>query len=721
MGPRRPLSLAAPALSLLASLLLLGAASPARAEDAQARAERLLQTLRSGDPAERIRAVAALEELGEAARPALERALGDPDPDVRLHVLYLLHAPEGELERRLRLIVEGRPHERGATYPLALQVAEQLLADGKPGLRDQLLHVVRRAAERGQARLAIVALELYEGALRRDPTGARVRDGVLLGELFRLELGDAAESLLDALGALPPDPRLSVLRGALAREEPAVLARAARALGEVASRAQAAEGRELLGPLLRHREAAVRREAIRAWGLLDGEVGAEPIARAILDADPEVSEEALRLAGERRVLLAREAAERVARDAGKAQRLRRQALRTLGLLGDPRSQDAVSALAKQREPRELSLTACWALGAMRAPDAVERLARRIESEEEADEPLLYYGLARAGGEAGRAALLRYLALQSAQPGSEAARALLYARQLRALDAMAVLRHPRAAQDLAEFVARQRRGGAAAERALEALERRGDAAAADALLGLLGDRRVAFGDPEWPTLARAVARVGAPGSQDLQAAVRELVRGLQNLPRPIRDPERAAGEAAAEALVRLDSARAREVLRRETWNRGLTFELRRAYARCLGRLGEPEGALRGVLQLSADNLRADGEGEKRSTLLNDVGIDQLYARRYPDALLTFRRVRWDEPNESYAAYNAACAEAYLGHPDDAVRLLRRAVRFKTKNPTLFGYDQDLRSLHGDPRFQSLVEQLRLARETDLPIPVAPLPR
>jgi hypothetical protein len=46
----------------------------------------LIRRIRSGDPAACRSAIDALCAYGEAALPALERALADPDPDVRIDV-----------------------------------------------------------------------------------------------------------------------------------------------------------------------------------------------------------------------------------------------------------------------------------------------------------------------------------------------------------------------------------------------------------------------------------------------------------------------------------------------------------------------------------------------------------------------------------------------------------------------------------------------------------
>lgn len=57
------------------------------------------------------------------------------------------------------------------------------------------------------------------------------------------------------------------------------------------------------------------------------------------------------------------------------------------------------------------------------------------------------------------------------------------------------------------------------------------------------------------------------------------------------------------------------------------------------------------------------------------------------------------------YNAACAYALGGHKEQAMRTLQRALANGFFNATLAGKDSDLASLHGDPRWPALLEQMK----------------
>lgn len=639
---------------------------------------------------------------------------------MRLHVLHLLYAPEGELERRLRRIVDGRPHQPGASYPLALRSYQDLLGEASPVLRDQLLRVARRAAPRGQERLTIVALELWRACLLSDPS-PRVRDGQLLGELFNFELGAAADSLLDALAALPPKQRLAALRTPLSRLEGLPLARAAQALGEVAAVEQAAEGRALLTPLLRARDPRVRLGALRSWGLLAHQAADDslPIVRLTLDQDAAVAREALRQAGDWRLRVAREAAERVANDARRPRSLREEAVRTLGLLGEPVSGKLLLTLS-QGQDRELALLASWALGALRSPEAARLLSQQIR-QGGAAEPLLFNGLARLGGDAGRDALRAFQRLPEQVPGDEDQRSLVEERVQRALAAGARLDHPQAAADLCAFLEQlPRRRGYPSERsyevACEALAERGDSEAAALLLGHLETPSTHFYLDE---LLEGVARLGLPSGEVGQERALERLAELSRHGQARGLGTNRARQLAARALTRAAPAMARGVLAPQVTSMRGGNEVQHTMARCLGLLGRREFVLERALPVSRRRLR-DARGPERVTALNEVGIDQLYAGQFAEALVDFQRIRWVKPNEWYAAFNSACALAHLGRKDDALRLLRRAIRFGSKDITHLRFDHDLASLRDDPRFARLVAQVRLARETNFAIPVWALP-
>ncbi|MBL4845383.1 MAG: hypothetical protein JKY65_07655 [Planctomycetes bacterium] len=660
--------------------------------------EEWIQRLRGDDAAHRIEALEELALLGERARPALERALQDVDPDTRFHALYLLRAPEGALERTLRRITFGRSDKPGATYRLSLKAYQGLMRRASPGVRGQLLRVSLRAAPQGQSRLVIVALSVWIELAR----GQEVAPGEaqLLAELLELDLGEASADLLEAFGALPPAQRLGALRGALTSKNTKVLARAARAVGETAEPSQVVEVRRLLLPLVGHSEARVRRQAVYSLGLLG--VGDERIrlrvARACRDLDSGVAEIALRLVGEWKLRLARGAAEEIASDVNRPLKTRLAAIQTLGLTGDRAATPVLRRLA--RDQVEIGPLATWALAALGAPGLAKDIEQRIKTETGGSNPLYYRALARLGPQ-GRPTLRRCVLPQPPYPTGRALERLQIRTQ-RALDAYAYLRDPRAAQDLTDVIRRPVRllrqsDRANRHRATEALCLRTDP---------LSQRQI----------AKLVIRPGPVRAE------KALLNGIfrHSVPDDLRDEvaailaERvptARGTAPARALVRIDPKTARRILYPMVRAR-VDSRYRHDLALALARTGELRPLTSDALPFALRRLEASGEERVRLVWLVLSGLDHYYAGRLDEARLAFRRLHWTRPHweQDTPAYNLACVAAAEGRRTQALRLLRRAVFHGYKRPELSRYDLDFIPLRRDPRFQQLIQQLELAVET-----------
>jgi predicted Zn-dependent protease len=170
---------------------------------------------------------------------------------------------------------------------------------------------------------------------------------------------------------------------------------------------------------------------------------------------------------------------------------------------------------------------------------------------------------------------------------------------------------------------------------------------------------------------------------------------------------------------IDPERARraldEVIREEHPDKEKFVDL----ARALARAGDRSRAER-ALEISRDELdRKFAQGRVEPTeldtwlrLANMVGIDQLYAGKFDDAIVTFRRMLWARPDDNIGAYNVACGLALSGRNDEALRWLRRSV--KMSNPNFQNWrhisaDRDLVSIYGDPRFKRLMHELRREQE------------
>src|SRR5207248_6544652 len=80
----------------------------------------------------------------------------------------------------------------------------------------------------------------------------------------------------------------------------------------------------------------------------------------------------------------------------------------------------------------------------------------------------------------------------------------------------------------------------------------------------------------------------------------------------------------------------------------------------------------------------------------------------EALEIQRRVLGPEhPDTAASTYNLACIAAHLGHREEALSLLREALDAHLDVETMQGIENEpnLRSLHGDARFEALLAAVR----------------
>jgi tetratricopeptide (TPR) repeat protein len=430
-----------------------------------------------------------------------------------------------------------------------------------------------------------------------------------------------------------------------------------------------------------------------------------PLVKRVQDPDQDVRATALRISGERGLAVVREQAEALAANVDEALATRRLAIRVLGQLGRG-SFDVLRGLAKPEAGQpELTALAAWALGAARAPTARRTLQALLERPELASEGRLYMGLARLGGQEGRAGLLSYLEGPTAVPKDHPARA-------QAIFALGFLRRsPQGAADLARLLARhpdQQEG------LLEALADRGDEAARVELAQQI------VRNERGHLLRAAISlsmRAGPVADEPLRQRVGEVLAKTVRRGGDLRT----RGEAA-QALARLQPERARALLHGQLRG-GSHPELARELARALARAGDPSLVEGRALSYSRSRLERADTGMRTdllNDLLNDVGIDLLYAGRCEEAIRTFERMLWVRPQDEVAAYNVACGYSLAGEVEPALRYLRRSIRSGYKKYRHMLGDTDLDNLRADPRFQRIITQIKLVEETQLPMPDYPWP-
>ncbi|MCZ7644116.1 MAG: hypothetical protein M5U26_02360 [Planctomycetota bacterium] len=100
-------------------------------------------------------------------------------------------------------------------------------------------------------------------------------------------------------------------------------------------------------------------------------------------------------------------------------------------------------------------------------------------------------------------------------------------------------------------------------------------------------------------------------------------------------------------------------------------------------------------------RAPGHFEALSLL------GEAYARRgqYEKGLEADLKLTRMHPESNAAYYNLACSYALNARKDEALTALKRAVRLGYRDVEHLRSDRDLTILHGDKRFQRLIQRLR----------------
>jgi len=104
-------------------------------------------------------------------------------------------------------------------------------------------------------------------------------------------------------------------------------------------------------------------------------------------------------------------------------------------------------------------------------------------------------------------------------------------------------------------------------------------------------------------------------------------------------------------------------------------------------------------------------EVAAAIAMDQGIRYLQIHRFDKAIGEFEKVLKIQPQNEIAYYNLACAYALKGDKERALEALERSVESGFEDPEHIEKDDDLASLRGEPRFQALVQKLKLKRATE----------
>ena len=139
-------------------------------------------------------------------------------------------------------------------------------------------------------------------------------------------------------------------------------------------------------PLLRHPEPRVRRTAVRALWKLGGPVAEPHLLARMKDTDAETMQEILFALGQLRSEGSLPLVAELAQDKRVTERLRIQALDTLGQIASPKALPVLLECLRRKgffgggEPQAIRLTAAKALAALEIPEARAALQRAVDSE-----------------------------------------------------------------------------------------------------------------------------------------------------------------------------------------------------------------------------------------------------------------------------------------------------------------------------------------------------
>jgi non-specific serine/threonine protein kinase/serine/threonine-protein kinase len=135
----------------------------------------------------------------------------------------------------------------------------------------------------------------------------------------------------------------------------------------------------------------------------------------------------------------------------------------------------------------------------------------------------------------------------------------------------------------------------------------------------------------------------------------------------------------------------------------------------GKLNDSEKLLREALETA---IRTLGPNANETLLsMGNLATTLAYEKRTDESLAMFEKLMESSSKAEGSAridanYAYAGGLTILGHRDEALHHLEEAVKLGFRNATLLRTDDELQSLHGDPRFQALLAQIEQKKQDSL---------
>ncbi|MDF1662004.1 MAG: HEAT repeat domain-containing protein [Planctomycetota bacterium] len=637
------------------------------------------------DPDWRVREKAThrLVKLGAYGKPFVQQGLVSSDPEVRLRCILVLRRPERLTERLITKMVTESHKDSGVK-------AFDTLAKSEDEFKDALIRKIHQYVLATENKTQAQRLGAALDVLSEIVTPADTKNVI---ELLRLNITDGKHIgspfpiLLEAIAKLPKEDvvkhAIEVLETANASPNAYQGSQACRVIGEFGDR-------KALPHLLKgltHKGSITRMAVAKAMRTLrctpEEAVALTPLLK---DEDNDAIVVTLEVLAE---LDCRQAIPEILKLLkNDSESLVVQAITTLGILADPSAAAALQKilypkingteeeirkkLAAQRLKRG---AAAWALARMKKVTSAD-LIQLIEKKEDVE-----FKAYLALGEVGDKASIDFLKTVASSMKVNAA------KRTWAIRALSLTKDVGVSEFLGEKMLKKQFPRVLWTAAINGLRDQNTAASKKEIVKLL--------DSTDQTILAAVYDV--VGDLDIRDAIPKLIKKLNG-----RTVSNANLSLLTTAMGGLGGKEIIEALKvRHTAERRNSTN-KRYCAWALARAGETQ-FMKDIIAETKRSVTQSG------TSLNRLGIDYLYGHDWTNARKTFRRMLWTNPKAQFAAYNLACVEGMRENKPMSLRFLRRSLdawpSYWIGNWRHVATDPDLKSLHGEPAYEQLVNRLR----------------